>query len=205
MARMAEYWNHNVAYHPVILEAVPAGCAAALDIGCGDGLLVRKLAGRARQVTGVDRSPRMIELARRLSAGTGNATFVEADLLAHDLPAGGYDFVCAVATVHHMDFARAVTEMTRLLRPGGRLAIVGLARNATPLDWLISGLGVPVARANRLRRSRGDPHGVPLMDPDMSWGEVRAEARRLLPGARFRRHLLWRYSLLWTRPIPSSA
>ncbi|MBC6456987.1 class I SAM-dependent methyltransferase [Actinomadura sp. HBU206391] len=196
---MAEYWNHNVAYHPVVLDAVPAGCAAALDIGCGDGLLVRKLAARAGRVTGLDRSAPMIDLARRLSAGIGNTSFVEADLLAHDLPAGGYDFVCAVATVHHMDFTRAVTEMARLVRPGGRLAIVGLARNHTPLDWLISGFGVPVAQANRLRPGRGDPADVPMMDPDMSWGQVRAEADRLLPGARFRRHLLWRYSVLWTK------
>jgi hypothetical protein len=38
------------------------------------------------------------------------------------------------------------------------------------------------------------------MDPDMSWGEVRAAATRLLPGVRYRRHLLWRYSLLWRKP-----
>jgi hypothetical protein len=34
---------------------------------------------------------------------------------------------------------------------------------------------------------------------DMTWAEVRATAARLLPGARYRRHLLWRYSLLWTK------
>jgi SAM-dependent methyltransferase len=197
---MAEYWNHNVAYHGAVLDAVPADCGAALDIGCGDGLLVRKLAGHARQVTGLDRSPQMIERARRLSADTSNASFCEADFLTIELPPGGYDFVCAVATVHHMDFTSAVTKMTRLLRPGGRMALVGLARNDTPLDWLISGLGVPVVQANRLLRDKADPDGVPMMDPGMSWGQVRNEANRLLPGARFRRRLLWRYSLIWTKP-----
>ena len=38
MAR-AGYWNHNVHYQPVILRAVPPGCGAALEVGCGDGLL----------------------------------------------------------------------------------------------------------------------------------------------------------------------
>jgi len=33
MAR-ADYWNHNVHYQPVILGAVPAGCGAALEVGC---------------------------------------------------------------------------------------------------------------------------------------------------------------------------
>ncbi|MEZ0075689.1 hypothetical protein [Planotetraspora sp. GP83] len=34
-----EYWNHNVRYHRVVLDAVPYGCDTALDVGCGDGLL----------------------------------------------------------------------------------------------------------------------------------------------------------------------
>jgi hypothetical protein len=38
------------------------------------------------------------------------------------------------------------------------------------------------------------------MEPDMTWAQVRKTAARLLPGARYRRHLLWRYSLVWTKP-----
>jgi len=38
------YWNHNVHYQPVILNAVPPGCRTALDVGCGDGLLAARLA-----------------------------------------------------------------------------------------------------------------------------------------------------------------
>ena len=38
------------------------------------------------------------------------------------------------------------------------------------------------------------------MDPQMTWREVRIEAARLLPGTRYRRRLLWRYSLLWRKP-----
>ena len=40
------YWNHNVHYQPVILNAVPPGCRTALDVGCGDGLLASRLAAR---------------------------------------------------------------------------------------------------------------------------------------------------------------
>ena len=42
--------------------------------------------------------------------------------------------------------------------------------------------------------------GAPIMEPDMSWSQVRAVAARLLPGVRYRRHLLWRYSLTWVKP-----
>ena len=48
-APAGEYWNHNVHYLPVILAAVPPGCGAALDVGCGDGLLARRLAARCRE------------------------------------------------------------------------------------------------------------------------------------------------------------
>jgi hypothetical protein len=41
---------------------------------------------------------------------------------------------------------------------------------------------------------------MPVKASVMSWGEVRAAAREVLPGVRYRRHLLWRYSLVWTKP-----
>jgi SAM-dependent methyltransferase len=197
-----DYWNHNVHYHPMILDAVPEGCGAALDVGCGDGLLVGKLAGRARWVTGVDRSAEMIRLARVRGERIGNADFVETDIFGSGLEEGHYDFVSSVAVIHHMDFGAAVTAMTRLLAPGGRLVIVGLANNRTPLDWIISGAGVPATRFMALRRGgkSGPPGPVPIQDPDMAWGEVHRAADRLLPGNRFRRHLLWRYSLTWDKP-----
>ncbi|NED59103.1 class I SAM-dependent methyltransferase, partial [Micromonospora aurantiaca] len=82
-----DYWNHNTHYHGVVLRNVPRGCGEALDVGCGDGLLVRRLASRAAHVTGLDRSAEMIARARRLSDGIGNVGFVAAGLLEHDLPA----------------------------------------------------------------------------------------------------------------------
>lgn len=215
------YWNHNVAYHPLVLSAVPPACGSALDVGCGDGLLARKLASRARRVVGIDCSAAMVDVARRLSLGHPNVDFLHADFLQTDFFQAGslacdshapaaapygdqdprFDFVCSVATVHHMEFGPAVGRMADLLRPGGRLVLIGLARTATPSDLAFSVLGVPVHQAHRLsRRGCGNPHQPPVRDPDMSYGQIRDEARDLLPGARFRRHLLWRYSIVWTKP-----
>lgn len=192
------YWNTNVARHPDILRAVPAECGDALDVGCGDGLLARKLAGRARRVTGIDRSPVMISRAREL-ADDPQITFVEGDFLTAELPAASYDFICSVATIHHMDFEAALTRMRELLRPGGTLVMVGLAREATLAEWAVTIAAAPVVRITKvLRRARG-PEGMPAADPQMSYGEVRATALRLLPGARYRRHLLRRYSLTWQK------
>src|SRR5690242_12711974 len=123
-----EYWNHNVHYHPLVLRAVPEGCDAALDIGCGDGLLARRLARRSDTVVGVDVAAEMVRLARERGKGLDNVTFAEADFLHLDgepLGEGRFDFVSAVAVIHHVDFAPALAAVERLLAPGGRAVIVG--------------------------------------------------------------------------------
>lgn len=194
------YWNHNVHYHASVLAAVPEGCREALDVGCGDGLLARKLAERAVSVTGVDRSPEMIRQAR--AASPGDITFLEADYLdGTALPEGKYDFVSAVAVVHHARFEDAVAGLVRLLAPGGRLVIVGMAYNKTALDWVVSGCGLPASLlVRRLRGGRRGPVGMPVEDSAMHWGEARQATRRLLPGRRHRRRLLWRYTAVWDKP-----
>ncbi|MEV5750621.1 class I SAM-dependent methyltransferase [Actinoallomurus sp. NPDC052308] len=196
------YWNHNTHYHRLVLDAMPDPCDAALDVGCGEGLLARRLATRAGRVTGVDRSAEMIEQARARAdrSAPGAMEFVAADFLRHPFPEGAYDLVCSVAAIHHMDFTSAVTRMADLLRPGGTLVIVGLARNRTPQDWAFDLAVLPAIVVIDRVHGKTDPAGMPMAAPEMSWGEVRGEARRLLPGARFRRHLYWRYSVRWRKP-----
>ena len=89
-----------------------------------------------------------------------------------------------------MDFAAALTAMARVLRPGGRLAVVGLAADKSVADLLAAAPGVPVNLFYRAIYRQGES-GAPIMDPDMSWREVRVAAARLLPGVRYRRHLAW--------------
>jgi SAM-dependent methyltransferase len=192
------YWNHNVHYQPVILNAIPDGCGAALEVGCGDGLLAGRLAQRAAEVTAIDRDAGMIALARERVPGT-RVRFVQADFLACPVEAASYDFACANTVLHHMDFAAALAAMARALRPGGRLAVVGLAANGSPADYLIGAPGVPANWIYRALRGEGGS-GAPVKDPEMTWAEVHATAREVLPGVRYRRHLLWWYSLRWRKP-----
>jgi len=196
------YWNHNVHYQPVILRAVPPRCGPALDVGCGDGMLACRLAERCTEVTGIDRDAQMIALARerkQAQAREGHVTFVAADFLAYPLADASFDFVCANTSLHHMDFAAALTTMARVLRPGGNLVIIGLAQNGSLADFVAEVPAAPVDLFYRAVYHEGNS-GAPVKDPDMTWGQVRATARTLLPGARYRRQLLWRYSLRWSKP-----
>ncbi|HEY2579118.1 MAG TPA: class I SAM-dependent methyltransferase [Streptosporangiaceae bacterium] len=193
-----DYWNHNIHYQRLVLRAVPPACGRALDVGCGDGLLVRRLAPHCGEVVGIDMAARMIRVARQRCRDLPNVSFVQRDFMA--CPFGennnDFDFVCSVTAIHHMDFAGAVTAMRRLLRPGGRLVIVGLARDASPADWLAGAAAVLPSRVLRVAHGESSS-GAPVAAPQMSWSQVRAAAMELLPGVRYRRHLLWRYSLVW--------
>lgn len=195
------YWNHNVHYQPVILGEVPDDCREALEVGCGDGLLAVKLARRCEHVTAIDRDAKMITLARERARrqAAPNVTFAQADFLAYPVPEAGFDFACANTALHHMDFAAALDAMARSLKRGGRLAVVGIAADRSVGDYLIVAAAVPVVHGYRAVRRTGGS-GAPVKDPDMSWAQVRATAARILPGVRYRRHLLWRYSLCWTKP-----
>jgi hypothetical protein len=104
-----------------------------------------------------------------------------------------------VTVVHHVPLADGLAALARLVRPGGTLFVLGLANNRTPGEWLYSGLGVPMHRLLRRRHGLWQ-HTAPVADPDHTWSQARTVARRVLPGARWRRHLLWRYSLTWNRP-----
>ena len=196
MARVGS-WNHNVHYQPVILAAVPPGCGPALDVGCGDGMLACRLAERCVEVTGIDRDPGMIALAR--ARAHGRTRFIEADFLTYPMEPASFDFVCANTSLHHMDFAAALTGLARVLRPGGRLAVIGVAADKSLADLVASAPGVPVNLVYRVLYGQGGS-GAPVMDPEMSWREVRDTAAATLPGVRYHRHLLWRYSLHWRKP-----
>jgi 2-polyprenyl-3-methyl-5-hydroxy-6-metoxy-1,4-benzoquinol methylase len=182
---------------------VPGGCERALDVGCGDGLLVSKLAARVPAVTGADRSADAIAMARRQYGDLDNVTFVEADYLDDEkglLPEGKYDLVTAVAVIHHADVREAVNGLVRLLAPGGRLVVVGLGKDRTPLDWSVRLAGQAASHVLKVFHGGKRGPGVPGMSPATSWGEIAREARRILPGCRFRRLLLRRYLLTWDKP-----
>ena len=201
-----DYWNHNVAHHARIVRAMPPNCRSALDVGCGDGLLARKLAARARWVVALDSSPRMAEQARRRTAGL-DVEVVEADFLAavRDgvLPRRSFSFVTSVAALHHMDPEAALEAMASLLQPGGRLAVAGLATSRSAVDWLIAAAQVPLVRAIRLAHGgKSGPDGMPTsFDAIPSWSQARQTALRVLPEARWRRTLQLRYLIEWTAPI----
>jgi SAM-dependent methyltransferase len=201
-----ERWTHNGHYHQLILDARPAGCATALDAGCGTGALTRRLRAAGLQVTGLDRDEPCIRVARG-HPGAAGIGYLVGDVTCAPFQPGSFDLVTSIAAVHHMDAALALSRMSELLRPGGVLAVVGLARDSTPADYgraVAAFAGSVLHRLAETRRPGGRPpapHQPPLVwPPPLSYRQMRRLAGRLLPGVRYRRHLYLRYSLVWTKP-----
>ena len=129
------------------------------------------------RTTWSDSDTTSIELARRQDLD-GQIEFVRGDFLTCPFQPASFGMITCVAALHHMDGAAALAAMSQLLVPGGTLVIVGVARSRLPdLPWEAA--------------TRSAPH---------SYREIRVLARQTLPGVRYRRHLLWRFSLVWVKP-----
>lgn len=121
-----------------------AGAATALEIGPGDGAFLPELARRFSQVTALDNSPAMLELARTRCAqeGLGNVELQLADALNDDYPAA--DCVVLNMVLHHFAApAEALKQLARQVKSGGSLLITELcshnqswARQACGDLWL---------------------------------------------------------------------
>jgi len=99
-----------------------------LDAGAGDGATAQLLAPRARTITCVDVSETLIDAARVRLAGHANVRAEVADLHALPFPNASFDQVLLLNVLTHLRApGQALGELARVLRPGGRLALVTLA------------------------------------------------------------------------------
>lgn len=110
-----------------ILQVAPGERAA--DLCCGTGDLCLDLARRGARVVGADFSRPMLDRART----KGTAALVEADALALPFAAGSFDLVTMAFGMRNLaDRARGMSEIRRVLRPGGRVGILEFAMPPSP-------------------------------------------------------------------------
>ena len=206
-------WNYNIHYQQPLVADLPETARTALDVGCGEGYLARRLAERGLEVTGLDVDPSAIARARDqghtvdlLEAGddaenplqSPSITYRVGDVLTEKL--GTYDVVTAVATLHHLDLEAGLTRLGELVAPGGRLVIVGMAASNWPQDLPRDVWATFVDKFHRLFRGYWDHGCVCVWPAPHSFAEVAEVSGRLLPGSVYTRELLWRYTLTWDRP-----
>ncbi|OXS56588.1 SAM-dependent methyltransferase [Cohnella sp. CIP 111063] len=200
---METYWNHNSAFHEELVANAKARGGQVLDIGCGEGLLLQRLAPIAHQVVGIEPDPAALARAQKRLSSTPNATLINEDFLAMPVPSPEerYSTVTCVATLHHMELRAALSKMRQVLAPGGQLLVVGLAANKSIMDFVVSGLLVlPIRVMDRLHGGVQES-GVRVAAPKDSLSEIRQAAREILPGAVIRRRFYYRYMISWQKPM----
>ncbi|MCF3933677.1 metalloregulator ArsR/SmtB family transcription factor [Acuticoccus sp. M5D2P5] len=137
-AANAEVWDHIRSLHAPEAE-VEARMRAMLtdrpvrtllDVGTGTGRILELLADQTERATGIDASAAMLSVARAnlARAGITNARLMQDDVYALSLPRDSFDVVIFHQVLHYLDDpGRAVAEVARTLRPGGRLLVVDFA------------------------------------------------------------------------------
>jgi SAM-dependent methyltransferase len=206
-------WSHNSHYHGYLLRHLPPHCDESLDIGCGTGAFARLLARHSSRVLALDLSPEMIRVAQGRSAGYPNITYQVADVLEWDFPIERFDCVASIATFHHLPLEPMLAAVKTALKPGGVLLILDLYSSQGWQERLNGGLAIPASlalrwlRNGRIRetaeaRQAWAAHGEHDVYTQIS--QVREICSTVLPGVTVKRHLFWRYSLVWRKPARST-
>ena len=101
-----------------------------LDVACGPGIVACEFARHAAQVTGIDITPAMIEQAekRQRAQGLDNLAWAVGDAVPLPYPDDSFSLVLTRYSFHHLLVPeRALSEMIRVCRPGGRVMVADVA------------------------------------------------------------------------------
>jgi 2-polyprenyl-3-methyl-5-hydroxy-6-metoxy-1,4-benzoquinol methylase len=195
-------WNHNSHYHSYLLRQIPKRVYRTLDVGCGLGAFAWKLAERSEIVDAMDVDSAVLAEASILNPAP-NISYLKADFLAADLPQADYDVIVSIATLHHMDIEAALEKMKLLLRPSGKLLILGLYKEKNLIDYAYSVISIPLnfVYLKWHRASTAKPAmAAPTRPAQLPLKQIRKVAEAVIPSFRLQRHLFWRYSLIWQKP-----
>ena len=204
-----EGWTTNNHYHNLLLEHVPYKCENALEIGCGTGAFARQLAKRCGRVVALDLSAEMIRVARLRSTQFDNVEFQLADAMTWNFPQSHFDFICSIATLHHLEQRELFVKMRDALKPGGVLVVLDLVESDGLVERMLDVIGLGVSPTLRLIhngrlnpplevRRAWEQHGK--HDHYSTVTQVRMLADEILPGSTVKRQLLWRYLLVYQKP-----
>lgn len=157
--RLADEYRHRPGYPAALLDrllALGGGPGARVaELGAGTGHLALPLAGLGARVTAVEPARAMLEALR--AAGVPGVEPIQAAAEETGLPAGAFDLVVLADALQWVDPDRAGREASRLLAPGGALAVVTPRLAATPF---LAALGERIAAANPKARPAPPPIGL---------------------------------------------
>ncbi len=172
----------------LVLETVGIGPEdTVLDIACGPGLITCVIAQVARQVTGIDLTPAMIEQARarQKSKGLTNLAWQVGDVLPLSFAAASFSVVFTRYSFHHfLDPEAVLAEMVRVCEPGGKVTVVDVftttPEQAAAYDQVEKLRDPSHTRALHLDELTGLFHDVGLSDIRTGFYKLEVELEKIL-------------------------
>ena len=198
MLKELEYWNHNTVYYNWIKKQLKqSNCI--LDIGCGDGLLIRYLDDGSKFLVGIDSDKFCIEKAKE-QTNSLSCSFFCCNYEDFNYEKS-FDGIVFVASIHHMNMLHSIKKAKSMLSKNGVLIIVGLAKPSNLMDYLIEGMRViPCMIMSKIKRIRScEDKNIPVSYNFPYLGDVRKVISEELPGCEFRMGLYYRYLLRWEK------
>jgi len=192
-----ERWNSSLHAFEMLLRAVPVEAQRGLDIGCGEGETARRLRRRVDSVIGLDPDAASIDQARSHNDDIGYIVGVLDEAV---LPEAWFDVVSTVGMLHHVDQHTGLTQLARLVRPGGMLIVVGLARSRSLRDFGRDARDAVAVRRHTLTKGVWKTPAPKIWPPPLTYAETRTAALHALPDARYERIPYFRYGLTWHAP-----
>lgn len=203
-----ERWNHNNHYHNFLLKNLPPNPQNILEIGCGIGTFSRLLAQRAKLVTAIDLSPKMIEIAETRSKSHPNIDFQVADVLETSFPDEHFDAIVSITTLHHLPLERVLPKLKKALKSGGKILILDVSRMESIQDFFIGAAAIPLSlilkifhngltRPTKAERQAWSHHAK--TDSFLTFSEAKKIYSSYFEKAIVQRHLFFRYSVIWKK------
>lgn len=196
-------WSHNDAFSGLVvrqaMRALREGATTALDVGCGTGNLLRRLAPLFPEVVGMEADSGTAALAAVAVLPWPTASVVNANFPADS---HRYDFVSMIAVLHHLPLHAGIKAARGAVAPGGRLVIVGVYREE-PTDALFTIISlvlnpiIGLLRHPRPSSQLPSNMSAPAVPATDSYQQIKNALEAELPGVKVRRTLFWRYVACW--------
>ena len=207
IAELPDTWDHNQQYQKYLLNNL-SKCGSVLDVGCGTGGLTKILSKYADKVIGIDVSPNMIATAEARNTSS-NIEYLVTDVESYlDELSSKFDAIICIAALHHMNEESALRKMKNHLNKNGKILILDLYKQNSAVDYLLSGIATAI-NPFKLLIKRGIIQVT--IEEREAWKDhfqfdeyktidaLREIGRRVFGEIRIRRHLFWRYSMIYTK------
>ena len=207
IASLPDRWDHNRQYQNYLVKNIPKNCNHILDVGCGTGELTKRLASFGNKIIGIDISENMLQEAHKRNSDE-KIEYIKTSAEDYlEETNKQFDVIISIAALHHMNEEKILEMMKIKLTENGKILILDIVKEKTIPDYFLSIMAVllnPIIMLimnGRLRVSKNEREaweGHFQYDNYLSIIEVKNMAKKVLGKAKIKRHLFWRYSLIYT-------